>query len=145
MGEPDARTGRILDIGALDRYVSERLLRVYDHSSLNDDVPGFEGVPTTENLAFDSDKRLREQWPFDNAALDGVFIQENGPELSCAKPGKSMKKASVKVMNRNVPAKEPEEGPISDLMRQVLAHLGEDPTREGLLRTPARADKALQS
>jgi GTP cyclohydrolase I len=55
-----------------------------------------------------------------------------------------MKKASVKVMNRNAPAKEPEEGPISDLMRQVLAHLGEDPTREGLLRTPARADKALQ-
>jgi 6-pyruvoyltetrahydropterin/6-carboxytetrahydropterin synthase len=76
MGEPDARTGRILDIGALDRYVSERLLHVYDHSSLNDDVPGFEGVPTTENLAFDSDKRLREQWPFDHAALDGVFIQE---------------------------------------------------------------------
>jgi GTP cyclohydrolase I len=56
-----------------------------------------------------------------------------------------MKKASVKVMNRKAASsEEPQEGPIADLMRQVLGHLGEDPTREGLLRTPARADKALQ-
>jgi GTP cyclohydrolase IA len=56
-----------------------------------------------------------------------------------------MKKATVKVMNRKAIApEEPQEGPIADLMRQVLGHLGEDPTREGLVRTPARADKALQ-
>ena len=56
-----------------------------------------------------------------------------------------MKKATVKVMNRKATMKEePQEGPIADLMRQVLGHLGEDPTREGLLRTPGRADRALQ-
>ena len=75
-GEPDARTGRVVDVGALDRYVHDRLLRLYDHSDLNADVPGFEGVPTTENLAVDSDKRLREHWPFGDAILDRVFIQE---------------------------------------------------------------------
>ncbi|HYP09179.1 MAG TPA: GTP cyclohydrolase I FolE [Bryobacteraceae bacterium] len=56
-----------------------------------------------------------------------------------------MKKATVKVMNRKAKTvQEPEEGHIAELMRQVLGHLGEDPSREGLLRTPARAEKALQ-
>jgi 6-pyruvoyltetrahydropterin/6-carboxytetrahydropterin synthase len=75
-GEPDASTGRVVDLGALDRYVGERLLAFYDHSDLNVDVPDFEGVPTTENLALNSAKRLRQQWPFERASLEGVFIQE---------------------------------------------------------------------
>ena len=33
---------------------------------------------------------------------------------------------------------------MQDLIRQVLAELGEDPTREGLVRTPARVDRALK-
>jgi len=32
---------------------------------------------------------------------------------------------------------------MQDLIRQLLAELGEDPTREGLLRTPQRVEKAL--
>jgi len=75
-GEPDPATGRVVDIGALDRYVQERLLGIYDHADLNSDVPGFTAVPTTENLAIDSDRRLRGEWPFRNASLDGVVIQE---------------------------------------------------------------------
>jgi GTP cyclohydrolase I len=56
-----------------------------------------------------------------------------------------MKKATVKVMNRKVkPEEQQEEGAIAELMRQVLGHLGEDPSRDGLLRTPIRAEKALQ-
>jgi 6-pyruvoyltetrahydropterin/6-carboxytetrahydropterin synthase len=77
-GEPDTRTGRIIDIAALDRYVQERLLGIYDHSDLNTDVPGFAGVPTTENLATDSDRRLQEAWPFGPVSLDRVLIQETG-------------------------------------------------------------------
>ena len=38
----------------------------------------------------------------------------------------------------------PEEESIADLMKQVLSRLGEDPTREGLVQTPARADKAYR-
>ncbi len=75
-GAPDAMTGRVLNIGELDRYVGERLLSVYDHNDLNRDVPGFAGVPTTENLAIDSDRRLRDGWPFDTAELQRVFMQE---------------------------------------------------------------------
>src|SRR4026207_267178 len=32
---------------------------------------------------------------------------------------------------------------MQDLIRQLLAELGEDPTREGLVRTPTRVEKSL--
>jgi len=35
-------------------------------------------------------------------------------------------------------------GRMQDLIRQLLAELGEDPAREGLVRTPLRVEKALQ-
>src|SRR5678815_2177670 len=33
---------------------------------------------------------------------------------------------------------------MQDLIRQLLAQLGEDPSREGLVRTPQRVEKALR-
>lgn len=48
-------------------------------------------------------------------------------------------KAVVKMM----PAQQADES-IAALMRQVLENLGEDPTREGLQRTPERSEKALR-
>lgn len=53
-----------------------------------------------------------------------------------------MRKATVKVMKTKAEAL-PEEGRIAGLMREVLNELGEDPQREGLVRTPLRAEKAL--
>ena len=35
-------------------------------------------------------------------------------------------------------------GDMQDIIRQLLAELGEDPTREGLLNTPKRVEKALK-
>jgi GTP cyclohydrolase I len=35
-------------------------------------------------------------------------------------------------------------GRIADLVREILAQVGEDPEREGLLRTPERFEKALR-
>jgi GTP cyclohydrolase I len=35
-------------------------------------------------------------------------------------------------------------GAIADNLRQIIAELGEDPEREGLLRTPVRSEKALR-
>lgn len=75
-GEPDLKTGRIVDIGDLDRYVRDTVLDIYDHSDLNRDVPGFAGVPTTENLAIDGRRRLQQSWPFRNASLEAVLIEE---------------------------------------------------------------------
>jgi GTP cyclohydrolase I len=49
-------------------------------------------------------------------------------------------KASVKVM----PQQRNEDGEIAARMHEVLGLLGEDPSREGLVRTPERAEKALK-
>lgn len=50
-----------------------------------------------------------------------------------------MKKAVVKVLDKTR-----REDSIAPLVKQILEELGEDPTREGLERTPLRADKALR-
>jgi GTP cyclohydrolase I len=42
------------------------------------------------------------------------------------------------------PKPELDEGTIAELMKQILVKIGEDPAREGLVRTPERADKALR-
>jgi GTP cyclohydrolase I len=46
-------------------------------------------------------------------------------------------KATVKVMPQTTP-------PVTAHMREILKELGEDPTREGLLRTPERYEKAMR-
>ena len=38
----------------------------------------------------------------------------------------------------------PVDGSIAELVREMLSNLGEDPDREGLVRTPIRAEKALR-
>jgi GTP cyclohydrolase I len=51
------------------------------------------------------------------------------------------KRAVVKVISAQpaVPAE-----PIAPMMRRIIESLGEDPTREGLMRTPERVEKALR-
>ena len=39
--------------------------------------------------------------------------------------------------------REPDEKKIAALVRQLLVELGEDPDRDGLLKTPARVAKSL--
>ena len=39
--------------------------------------------------------------------------------------------------------REPDEKKIASLVRQLLVELGEDPGRDGLLKTPARVAKSL--
>ena len=47
--------------------------------------------------------------------------------------------AVVTMMDRKVDTES-----IADMMRKTLLKIGEDPTREGLVRTPDRAEKALR-
>jgi GTP cyclohydrolase IA len=54
-------------------------------------------------------------------------------------------KGVVKVMEKKRPAAaEAREGEIAELVHSMLERLGEDPAREGLVRTPMRAEKALR-
>ena len=46
-------------------------------------------------------------------------------------------------MKSNARAKEPDEKKIASLVRELIVALGEDPTREGLVKTPARVAKSL--
>ena len=79
-GEPDPTTGRIIDVCAFTGHIrsSSTFSAINHHSDLNQDVADFIGVPTTENLAIDSDRRLRRAWPFANAVIDRVLIHETG-------------------------------------------------------------------
>lgn len=77
-GAVDETCGRVVSPGALDGYVQSRVVDVFDHRDMNADVPDFQGVPTTENLATDIARRLRENWAasFGDVALDGIWLQE---------------------------------------------------------------------
>ncbi len=52
-------------------------------------------------------------------------------------------KAVVKMMRPKLEQSQPEH-PIAPLVRQIIEHLGEDASREGLQRTPERVEKSLQ-
>ncbi|MBM4075581.1 MAG: GTP cyclohydrolase I FolE, partial [Planctomycetes bacterium] len=53
-------------------------------------------------------------------------------------------KASSKFVPPKQDPKTSEQGPIGDYYSKILHDLGEDPSREGLLRTPYRAEKAIK-
>lgn len=77
-GPVDSATGRVVSPGAIDGYVDDIVIRTFDHKDINTDVPDFSGVPTTENLALDIERRLRTGWDarFGAARLARVWIQE---------------------------------------------------------------------
>ncbi|MDX1980899.1 MAG: 6-carboxytetrahydropterin synthase [Bryobacteraceae bacterium] len=89
-GEPDPSTGLLLHTGALDRFVREAVLNDYDHRYMNEQIAAFRSLPpTTENVALDIRRRLRDGWrdalPA-GACLESVRIFEtrrNAVELDC--------------------------------------------------------------
>ena len=73
-GPVDQSTGMIANLADLDGFVEKVVLQVFDHKSLNEDVPVFrEKVPTTENLCIDIYNRLKT---FLHAKLERVRIEE---------------------------------------------------------------------
>jgi 6-pyruvoyltetrahydropterin/6-carboxytetrahydropterin synthase len=58
-GEPDPRTGMVLNLTDLKRIVNEQVVNWVDHKHLNYDVPWLEGtLPTAEMLAIKFWERL---------------------------------------------------------------------------------------
>ncbi len=62
-GEPEARTGYVVDLGHL-RDAAEEVIGELDHKNLNLDVPWLQGViPSTENLVVALWERLAPRVP----------------------------------------------------------------------------------
>jgi len=58
-GEPDPVTGFVVDLKWLKDVIEREVLAAYDHRHLNLETPEFaKTVPTTENIAIESWKRL---------------------------------------------------------------------------------------
>lgn len=73
-GPIDAATGMIANLADLDKFVQERVLELFDHRNLNEEIAIFETkVPTTENLCIEIYERLRD---FPGAKLEKVRIEE---------------------------------------------------------------------
>ena len=79
-------SGRALDIARLDRLVAQQVLTPFSHRNLNLDIDSFERlVPTSENLAVEICRRLKENWsaafPGEWPKLDLVRIAETARNI----------------------------------------------------------------
>jgi 6-pyruvoyltetrahydropterin/6-carboxytetrahydropterin synthase len=79
-------SGRALDTGRLDQLVDRQVLAPFSHRSLNLDVNSFAGrVPTSENLAAEICRRLKENWgaafPGEWPRLERVRIAETARNI----------------------------------------------------------------
>lgn len=82
-GEIDARTGMIVDLGALQKVIDDYVVEPFDHTFLNKDIPYFaEVVPTAENIAVHIAQLLQEPIAELGAQLEKVKLIES-PNNSC--------------------------------------------------------------
>ena len=78
-GEPDAKSGFVIDLKDLKAIMNREVLDVMDHRMLNKEVPEFvTQIPTTENLAISIWKRLEGKLKI--ARLHRVRVYET-PDL----------------------------------------------------------------
>ncbi|MBR8831275.1 MAG: hypothetical protein N5P05_001537 [Chroococcopsis gigantea SAG 12.99] len=83
IGEIDARTGMIVDLGDLQNLVDELVVEPFDHTFLNKDIPYFASVvPTAENIALHIAQLLQEPVVRLGVELDKVKLIES-PNNSC--------------------------------------------------------------
>ena len=77
-GPVDAKLGRAVDLGELDRTVHDSVIAKLNHRNLNAELPEFAGycVPTTENLASVIRSRLLSGWSAGLPQLARVRIFE---------------------------------------------------------------------
>ena len=85
-GPLDAATGRAVDPAVLDELVRRQVLARFDHRNLNAEVAAFgERVPTSENLAREICRGLKEEWktvfPGEWPKLEKVRIGETARNI----------------------------------------------------------------
>jgi len=73
-GPIDRATGMISNLTDLDKFVNDKVIKPFDHRSLNEEIPEFKKtVPTTEVLCMEIFKRLKT---FPHAKLEAVRVVE---------------------------------------------------------------------
>ena len=78
-GEIDPQTGFILDLGQLDRILTDEVKNRFDHRNINMDVPEFADgklIPSGENLARFIFDTLRGRLP-ERVTIDSVTLAED--------------------------------------------------------------------
>jgi 6-pyruvoyltetrahydropterin/6-carboxytetrahydropterin synthase len=84
-------SGQVVHIPTLDRLVTERVLRDFDHRYFNADVPEFRAlVPTSENIMRVIENRLAAHWsevfPGEWPRLEGIRLRETKRNFFELKP-----------------------------------------------------------
>lgn len=76
-GDLESKTGRVVNVGELDKFVRDSVVNDLDHRNLNEDIPEFaQTVPTTENLVTMIQERLKAAWPASFPKLSRIRIFE---------------------------------------------------------------------
>ena len=98
-GEIDARTGMLVDLGALQEAIDEYVVEPFDHTFLNKDIAYFaEVVPTAENIAVRIAELLRSPIEKLGVELDKIKLIEspnNSCEINC-RAAKSSSEAATR-------------------------------------------------
>ncbi len=83
VGEIDAHTGMIVDLGDLQQAIENLVVEPFDHTFLNKDIPYFaEVVPTAENIALHIAQLLQQPVRHLGVELDKIKLIES-PNNSC--------------------------------------------------------------
>jgi 6-pyruvoyltetrahydropterin/6-carboxytetrahydropterin synthase len=90
-GPIQSGTGQVVHVPTLDRLVSERVLRDFDHHYFNADLPEFKSlVPTSENIMRVIEDRLAAHWsevfPANGPKLEGIKLRETKRNVFELKP-----------------------------------------------------------
>ncbi|MEO0455695.1 MAG: 6-carboxytetrahydropterin synthase [Cyanobacteria bacterium P01_A01_bin.114] len=102
-GEMDPRTGMIADLVAFQNAVETHVVKPFDHTFLNKDIPYFaEVVPTAENIAVRIRELLRSPIKEIGASLHKVKLIEspnNSAEVYCEEPSAAASLKSAEARN----------------------------------------------
>jgi 6-pyruvoyltetrahydropterin/6-carboxytetrahydropterin synthase len=90
-GPVQPSSGQVVHIATLDRLVSDRVLKDFEHRYFNADLPEFQAlVPTSENIMRVIENRLMNHWrevfPGDWPRLEGIRLRETKRNFFELKP-----------------------------------------------------------
>jgi len=132
-GKPNEDTGLIINAKALSQLIREHITKKVDHKNLNLDVDFLnELIPSIENLAIAFWEQLEPH--LKDCQLHCVKIIET-ENIFVEYFGKYTKQELYDEKSTLV---------IKDSYKTILKNIGEDEDRDGLLKTPERAAKAMQ-